>query len=231
MLSELKEKVYRANLELVKHNLVIFTWGNVSAYDRESGIVVIKPSGVAYDEMSPDDMVVVDAKSGRTVGGHLNPSSDTPTHLRLYEAFSKVNAIVHTHATFSTAWAQTCRDIPTLGTTHADHFFGSIPCTRMLTQDEVQGDYELATGDFIVERFRDIDYMGVPGVLVAGHGPFAWGDSPSKAVYNAVVLEEVSRMAYYSRTLGFTGDLPDYIIKKHYNRKHGKDAYYGQNKQ
>lgn len=231
MLSELKEKVYRANLELVKHNLVIFTWGNVSAYDRESGIVVIKPSGVAYDEMNPDDMVVVDAKSGRTIDGHLNPSSDTPTHLRLYKAFNKVNAIVHTHATFSTAWAQTCSDIPPLGTTHADHFFGSIPCTRMLTQDEVQGDYELATGDVIVERFRDIDYMGVPGVLVAGHGPFAWGDSPSKAVYNAVVLEEVSRMAYYSRTLGFAGNLPDYIIQKHYNRKHGKDAYYGQKKQ
>ena len=227
MLNDLKHRVFEANLELVKRNLVIYTWGNVSAIDRDEKLIVIKPSGVAYENMTPFDMVVVDL-DGNVVDGHLNPSSDTLTHIELYKAFHSISAIVHTHSAHAVAWAQACRPIPAYGTTHADHFYGPIPCTRILTQQELESAYEKETGKVIVETFKDIDPMHIPGVLVGNHGPFAWGDTPLKAVYNAVVLEEIARMAWISEQLGIKGPIQDYMLDKHFKRKHGKDAYYGQ---
>jgi L-ribulose-5-phosphate 4-epimerase len=229
MLEQLKEKVFKANLQLVEHGLVIFTWGNVSGFDPESRLVVIKPSGVDYDAMTADDMVVVDLDN-RVVEGSLRPSSDTPTHTFLYKQFPQLGGIVHTHSTYAVAWAQACRSIPALGTTHADHFYGPIPCTRVLTADEVEQAYEHNTGKVIVETFSDIDPIAVPAVLVANHGPFAWGSTPEKAVYNAVVLEQVAKMAFLTTQLGNDNPIASYILNKHYQRKHGKNAYYGQNK-
>ena len=237
MLEKLKEQVCRANLDLVKHGLVLFTWGNVSAIDRESGLVVIKPSGVSYDTMKPEDMVVVDL-AGKVVEGSLKPSSDTPTHLVLYKAFPEIGGIVHTHSTFATAWAQAGLDIPCVGTTHADYFLGSIPCTRSMKKAEVQGEYETETGNVIVERFKGMDPIDTPAVLVRNHGPFTWGMDPDNAVHNAVVLEEVAKMAFASCTIHLsTLDIVNHkptmnrhLIEKHYSRKHGPDAYYGQKK-
>ncbi len=227
MLEQLKKEVFEANLQLVKHGLVIFTWGNVSGYDPDSQLVVIKPSGVSYDDMKVEDMVVVDLNN-HVVEGKLRPSSDTPTHTYLYRHFPNVKGIVHTHSTYAVAWAQACKSIPSLGTTHADHFYGSVPCTRSLTEEEVISSYEHNTGKLIVETFANINPEAIPGVLVANHGPFTWGNTPEKAVYNAVVLEQVAKMAYLTVQLGNHSPIPNYILDKHYNRKHGKDAYYGQ---
>ena len=237
MLEELKEKVCKANLDLVKHGLVIFTWGNVSAIDRESGLVVIKPSGVSYDNMKPSDMVVVDLE-GKVVEGDLNPSSDTPTHVELYKAFPNIGGVVHTHSTYATAWAQAGKDIPNIGTTHADYFHDDIPCTRDMTRKEIFGEYEKETGKVIVERFSKLNPDDTPGVLVKNHGPFTWGTDAFNAVHNAVVLEEVAKMAYISKTIEFTyldliphnPSMNRHLIEKHYSRKHGPNAYYGQAK-
>lgn len=229
MLKTLKERVLHSNLSLVKHGLVIFTWGNVSGIDREKGLVVIKPSGVSYDDMKADDMVVVDLE-GNVVEGDLNPSSDTPTHLVLYKNFEKTGGIVHTHSEWATSWAQAGRPIPAYGTTHADYFYGEIPCTRKLTKKEIDEDYELNTGKVIIERFKELDYEALPGVLVYGHAPFAWGADPEEAVHNAVVMEEVAKMALRTEVLGNTNPVDKYLLDKHYMRKHGKDSYYGQNK-
>ena len=233
MLEELKEKVYRANLELVQHGLVIFTWGNVSAVDRASGLVVIKPSGVSYDDMKPSDMVVVDL-DGKVVEGGLNPSSDTPTHLELYKAFPDIGGVVHTHSTYAVAWAQAGMDIPNIGTTHADYFHDGVPCTRDMRRDEVFGAYEMQTGRVIVERFAGMNPNDTPGVLVRNHGPFTWGTDASNAVHNAVVLEEVAKMGYLSMTLRLaaaqTPSMNPLLVEKHYSRKHGPNAYYGQKK-
>ena len=228
MLEELKKEVFDANIALVKHGLVIFTWGNVSGIDRKQELMVIKPSGVDYDNMKVEDMVVVSLETGKVVEGELKPSSDTPTHLVLYRNFTAVNAIVHTHSTCATAWAQSGMAIPALGTTHADHFYGAIPCTPSLSKEEVNGQYEVETGNVIVKTFQNIDPESIPGVLVAGHGPFAWGSTPQKAVYNAVVLEEVARMALHTFSLGYTKPIDQFLLDKHYLRKHGKNAYYGQ---
>ena len=232
MLEELKEKVCKANLDLVRHGLVIFTWGNVSGIDREHGLVVIKPSGVSYDDMRPADMVVVDLASGRVVEGDLRPSSDTPTHLAIYRAWPEVGGVVHTHSTYATAWAQAGLDIPNIGTTHADYFHDAVPCTADMTEAEVKGDYELETGNVIVRRFADagINPMHTPGVLVKNHGPFAWGTSPADSVHNAVVLEQVARMAYIAETLNPSLTMNPLLIEKHFSRKHGPNAYYGQKK-
>lgn len=232
MLEELKEKVCKANLDLVRHGLVIFTWGNVSGIDREHGLVVIKPSGVSYDDMRPADMVVVDLASGRVVEGDLRPSSDTPTHLAIYRAWPEADGVVHTHSTYATAWAQAGLDIPNIGTTHADYFHDAVPCTADMTEAEVKGDYELETGNVIVRRFADagINPMHTPGVLVKNHGPFAWGTSPADAVHNAVVLEQVARMAYIAETLNPSLTMNPLLIEKHFSRKHGPNAYYGQKK-
>jgi len=238
VLEELKQKVFKANLDLVKHGLVIFTWGNVSGIDREKGLVVIKPSGVSYDEMKAEDMVVVDLASGKVVEGDLNPSSDTPTHLVLYRAFPNIGGVVHTHSTYATAWAQAGRNIPNIGTTHADYFHDDIPCTRDMKKSEVFGEYELETGNVIVERFKGMNPDDTPAVLVKNHGPFTWGTSPDNAVHNAVVLEQVAKMGYIASTLHLnTLDLVTHVpsmnkllIEKHYSRKHGPNAYYGQRK-
>ena len=227
MLEELKAKVCKANLELVEHGLVIFTWGNVSAIDRESGLVVIKPSGVSYDNMKPSDMVVVDL-DGNIVEGDLNPSSDTPTHLALYRAWPEIGGVVHTHSTYATAWAQAGKDIPNIGTTHADYFYKDIPCTDAMTKEEVEGDYELETGNVIVKRFEGINPDHTPGVLVKNHGPFSWGTSPANAVYNAKVMEQCAKMAYIAFTLNPETTMNPLLVEKHYNRKHGPNAYYGQ---
>ncbi len=229
MLEQLKQEVFKANLDLVKHGLVIFTWGNVSGIDREKGLVVIKPSGVGYDVMKAEDMVVVDLE-GRVVEGALNPSSDTPTHLEIYKAFPEVGGIVHTHSTYATAWAQATTDLPVTGTTHADYFYGDVPCTRDMTREEVEGDYERQTGTVIVERFAGRNPMHTPGVLVANHGPFTWGKTPDEAVHNSVVLEEVARMTFIARTINPAMTMNPLLTEKHYNRKHGKNAYYGQKK-
>lgn len=228
MLEELKEKVYKANLALVKHGLVIFTWGNVSSIDRARGLVVIKPSGVSYDEMKASDMVVVSLADGKVVEGDLRPSSDTPTHLAIYRAFPKAGGVVHTHSTYATAWAQAGKDIPNIGTTHADYFHDAIPCTADMTRSEVEGDYELETGNVIVRRFEGINPEHTPGVLVKNHGPFTWGKTPDEAVHNAVVLEQVAKMAFiaYSVNPGLT--MNPLLVEKHFNRKHGPGAYYGQ---
>ncbi|KFL15052.1 ribulose 5-phosphate epimerase [Geobacillus stearothermophilus] len=228
MLEELKQAVLEANLQLPQYRLVTFTWGNVSGIDRERGLVVIKPSGVAYDKLTIDDMVVVDL-TGNVVEGDLKPSSDTPTHLWLYKQFPGIGGIVHTHSTWATVWAQAGKGIPALGTTHADYFYGEIPCTRPMTNEEIQGAYELETGKVITETFRFLDPLQMPGVLVHGHGPFAWGKDPANAVHNAVVLEEVAKMA--ARTFMLNPDaqpISQTLLDRHYLRKHGANAYYGQ---
>ena len=228
MLKKLKEQVCRANLLLPKHNLVTFTWGNVSGIDRKRGLVVIKPSGVPYDKMEPEDMVVLDL-DGNIVEGKWKPSSDTPTHLRLYAAFPGCGGVVHTHSRWATVFAQAGRAIPALGTTHADDFHGPIPCTRPLTDGEIAGEYEAETGNVIIETFRGRDPMGVPAVLVHSHGPFAWGKDPLEAVHNAVVLEEVAFMAWHTLALApDKGEMQPSLLDKHYLRKHGPGAYYGQ---
>ena len=227
MLEALKEKVFRANLDLVKHGLVIFTWGNVSAIDRENNLVVIKPSGVSYETMVAADMVVVDL-DGNIVEGGLRPSSDMPTHLMLYKAFSEIGGIVHTHSTYATAWAQAGRDIPNIGTTHADYFHDAIPCTAEMSRAEVEGNYEKETGRVIVRCFKEIDPVHTPGVLVRNHGPFAWGRDAADAVHNAVVLEQVAKMAYLSYQINPALTMNPLLVEKHFNRKHGPNAYYGQ---
>lgn len=228
MLEALKETVCRANLMLKEHHLVIFTWGNVSAIDRDTRLVVIKPSGVAYDGMQPSDMVVVDLE-GHRVEGAYSASSDTPTHLELYKAFPEIGGVVHTHSRWATVFAQAGRDIPALGTTHADYFYGPIPCTRKMTPKEIGGAYEKETGSLIVETFSSRAPLEVPGVLVHAHGPFAWGTDAMNAVHNAAVLEEVAFMAYHSLQLNEgTGAMQQELLDRHYLRKHGKNAYYGQ---
>lgn len=228
MLAELKERVFRENLKLVKYGLVVLTWGNVSAIDREKGLVVIKPSGVSYETMTAEDMVVVDL-SGKVIEGKLNPSSDTPTHLELYRAFPEIGGVVHTHSENAVSWAQAGRNIPAYGTTHADAFYGDVPCTRALTKKEIQTEYELNTGKVIAETLKSLDYAVVPAVLVKNHGPFTWGITPEKAVENAVTLEAVAKMALKTETLNSSAERAEqYLLDKHYFRKHGKDAYYGQ---
>lgn len=227
MLKKLKQQVCEANLELVRHGLVLFTWGNASAIDRDRQRVVIKPSGVAYENMRPSDMVVVDLQ-GQVLEGNLKPSSDLPTHLVLYRKFPHIGSVVHTHSTWATIWAQAGRGIPALGTTHADYFFGEIPCTRSLRDPEVAGQYEEETGNVIAERFQDLDASRIPGVLVNHHGPFAWGNNTAEAVHNAVVMEEVARMAYHTLQLEVSAALPGSLLDRHYLRKHGEGAYYGQ---
>ena len=231
MLEALRHQVCQANLLLPKHNLVTFTWGNVSSIDRDSGLIVIKPSGVDYDGMTPEDMVVVDLDC-KVVEGKWKPSSDTPTHVELYKAFPDCGGIVHTHSRWATSFAQARLDIPALGTTQADYFYGAIPCTRQLTDAEIRGWYEKETGTVIIETFRErgIDPAAVPGVLVCSHGPFAWGSDPMNAVHNAVVMEECAFMAYHAMTLNPSlGSMQQTLLDKHYLRKHGANAYYGQN--
>lgn len=227
MLEDLKKRVYEANMDLPKYNLVKFTWGNVSEIDREKGLFVIKPSGVDYDKLSPDDMVVVDLE-GNVIEGHYKPSSDTPTHVELYKAFPKIGGIVHTHSTWATSFAQAGRNIPCYGTTHADSIYGDIPCSRNLTEKEINEAYEKNTGKVIIETFEKIDYMATPAILCKNHGSFAWGENAKKAVYNAVVLEEVAKMALLTELINKdVEEAPKCIQDKHYNRKHGKNAYYG----
>ena len=223
-----KQQVFEANMDLPRYGLVTFTWGNVSAIDREQGLVVIKPSGVAYDAMSPDDMVVVDLE-GNVVDGKWRPSSDTATHLALYRRYPSLGGVVHTHSTHATAWAQAGRAIPALGTTHADYFFGDIPCTRALTQTEVEGEYELNTGKVIIETLGESEPLHTPGIVVYQHGPFAWGKDAHDAVHNAVVMEEVARMAWIACDINpQLQGIDDYLMNKHFMRKHGPNAYYGQ---
>ena len=230
MLQELKRQVYEANMLLPKYGLVTFTWGNVSAIDRESGLFVIKPSGVEYESMKPEDMVVMDL-NGNRVEGKLRPSSDTPTHLELYKAFPEIGGIVHTHSSYATSWAQAGRSIPCYGTTHADYIYGEVPCVRCLTKEEIDEAYETNTGKLIVSEFkrRKKEIMAVPAVLCKNHGPFTWGKNAGEAVHNAVVLEEVAKMAYRARLInpGIV-PAPQELRDKHYYRKHGKNAYYGQ---
>lgn len=230
MLEELKRQVYEANMELPKRRLITYTWGNVSGIDRAAGLFVIKPSGVGYDKLRPEDMVVLDL-DGNIVEGKLRPSSDTPTHLELYKAFEELGGIVHTHSPQATAFAQAGMDIPLYGTTHADYFYGSIPCARSLTEEEIRGEYEVNTGKVIVETFqkRNINPVYTPGVLCQNHGPFTWGEDAGEAVHNAVVLEEVAKMALYTRLINpQVQPAPDCIRDKHFFRKHGENAYYGQ---
>jgi len=228
MLEELKKKVCEANLLLPEHGLITFTWGNVSGIDRASGLVIIKPSGVPYDGMGPEDMVVVDLE-GRVVEGKWKPSSDTPTHVELYRAFPNIGGIVHTHSRWATSFAQAGMAIPAMGTTQGDYFYGDIPCTRPMTAAEIQGEYEKETGRVIVEAFAGKDADAVPGVLVFSHGPFAWGADPADAVHNAVVMEEVAFMDYHALTLNPAHrGMQQELLDRHYLRKHGADAYYGQ---
>ena len=230
MLEELKEKVYIANMDLVKSGLVIFTWGNVSEIDLTRQFVVIKPSGVDYDGMKPEDMVVVDINTGHVVEGHYKPSSDTPTHLELYRQFEKIGGVTHTHSVNAVAYAQAGMGIPALGTTHADYFYGESPCTRMLSEDEVKSAYELNTGKVIVETFRnrEIDPVAVPGCVVQNHGPFSWGKDAAQSVYHAVVMEKVAEMDIKTLLVNPQSSMPQYVLDKHYFRKHGAKAYYGQ---
>mgnify|MGYP000647802824 CR=1 FL=1 len=236
MLKELREQVYEANMDLPRHGLVVFTWGNASAVDRDRGLFVIKPSGVDYGELSPESMVVCDL-DGNVVEGDLNPSSDTPTHAYLYRQWDNIGGIVHTHSAAAVAWAQAGRAIPCYGTTQADYFYGEVPCMRGLTEDEIEGDYELNTGKVIVEGFRGLDPVSHPGCLVRNHGPFSWGADAAQAVYHAVVIEEVARMARDTEQLCMAAGkpldearAPQYLLDKHYMRKHGPNAYYGQKK-
>jgi L-ribulose-5-phosphate 4-epimerase len=231
MLEQLKEQVFQANLLLPKHGLITFTWGNVSGIDREQGLMVIKPSGVSYEVMKVDDMVVVDVKTGKTVEGSLKPSSDTPTHLEFYKMFSNIGGVVHTHSRWATTFAQAGRGIMALGTTHGDYFYGEIPCTRKMTKAEIEGEYEKETGFVITETFQGKDPDAIPAVLVHSHGPFTWGVDPMDAVHNAVVLEEVAFMNFHTMMLE-PGIQPmqQELLDKHYLRKHGANAYYGQTK-
>ncbi|HEX3046949.1 MAG TPA: L-ribulose-5-phosphate 4-epimerase [Bacillota bacterium] len=228
MLEALKEQVLQANLELEAQKLVVYTWGNASGIDRGAGLVVIKPSGVAYADLTAKMMVVLDL-NGKVVEGSLKPSSDTPTHLHLYLSFPEIGGVVHTHSTWATSWAQAGIGIPCFGTTHADYFYGEIPCTRPLHDEEITGDYELNTGKVISERFMDIDYRQIPGVLVSHHGPFTWGKDALEAVHNSVVLEQVAQMGFISRNLQpKLYGIPEVLLDKHFLRKHGSNAYYGQ---
>lgn len=228
MLEELKEKVLKANLELPWKGLVTYTWGNVSGIDREHKLVVIKPSGIPYEDLRPEHLVVLDL-DGNVVEGKLNPSSDTPTHLMLYKSFEKIGSVVHTHSRWATIWAQAGKHIPALGTTHADYFYGEIPCTRKMTVEEINGEYEMETGKVIVETFQGKDPVFVPGIIVSNHGPFTWGKDPAEAVHNAVVLEEVAMMAYHTRLLDESaGNIGQTLLDRHFLRKHGTNAYYGQ---
>ncbi len=227
MLEQMKERVCRANIELKNSGLITLTWGNVSEIDRQSGLVVIKPSGVSYDKMTPADMVVVDL-DGNTVEGTLNPSSDLPTHLELYKAFSDIGGVTHTHSRWATVFSQAGVPLEALGTTHADTFYGTVPCTRRLSAKEIAGDYEKNTGKIIVEAFENIDPIAIPAVLVNSHGPFIWGASAQKSVENAIVLEECAMMAYYTKSLSPNVTMQQELLDKHYLRKHGKNAYYGQ---
>ncbi len=230
MLENLKKEVLEANLLLPKYGLVTFTWGNVSAVDRESGMIVIKPSGVEYDSMTADDMVVVELSTGKVAEGKYKPSSDTPTHLELYRAFENVGGIVHTHSRWATSFAQAGTGIVPLGTTHADYFYGEIPCTRAMTPAEIQGEYEKETGTVIIEAFKGIDPLTIPAVLVKSHGPFTWGKTAAEAVHNAVVLEEAAFMNYHA--MGINSQvhrMQQELLDRHYLRKHGANAYYGQN--
>lgn len=230
MLERLKKDVLEANLQLPKHGLVTFTWGNVSGIDRQTGHVVIKPSGVPYDELHIDDLVVLDL-DGKIVEGTLRPSSDTPTHLALYRAFPQIGGIVHTHSPWATSWAQAGRRIPALGTTHADYFYGEIPCTRTLSEEEIERGYELETGNVIIQTFENegLDPVAMPGILLSGHAPFSWGENAHQAVHNAVVLEEVAKMALNTFMLNpQIKAIDQFLLDKHYLRKHGVNAYYGQ---
>ena len=230
MLEELKEEVFKANLELPKKGLVLFTWGNVSAIDKKTKLIVIKPSGVDYETMRVEDMVVVDL-DGNVVEGKLNPSSDTPTHIELYKSFTEIGGVVHTHSTNATIWSQSGRNIPAYGTTHADYFYGDIPCTRKMTSEEIRNEYEKNTGVVIIETFekRKIDPKFVPGVLVNSHGPFSWGKNAKEAVHNSVVLEEVAKMAMFTEQLNKdVKQMQQELLDKHFLRKHGENAYYGQ---
>lgn len=228
MLEELKERVLTANLELEANNLVIYTWGNVSGISKEEGLVVIKPSGVPYQDLTPDSMVVVDLQ-GKIVEGRLNPSSDTPTHLELYRSFPELGGIVHTHSSWATVWAQAGKGIPCFGTTHADYFYGEVPCTRPLKREEIEKDYELNTGKVIVEHFKELKPSYFQGVLVCSHGPFTWGKNPEEAVYNSVVLEAVAKMAFLTQQLNpFAVPIDQFLLDRHFLRKHGNNAYYGQ---
>lgn len=227
MLEALKERVLLANLELVENGLVMHTWGNASCRDSETGLIVIKPSGVSYEEMEPDDMVIL-SPDGKIIEGMLKPSTDAPTHLYLYKVFRNIGGVVHTHSTYATSWAQAGRSIPPFGTTHADHYRGAVPCSRKLTAVEIESDYEKNTGVVIEEALKDTDYSAVPSVLVHSHGPFAWGKDVEAAVYNAIALEEIARMAFYTVLLGNDKSADQALLNKHFNRKHGKDSYYGQ---
>jgi len=229
MLEELKEQVYKANMDLPKYGLVTFTWGNVSGIDRDKGLFVIKPSGVSYEELRPEDLVVLDL-DGNQVEGKYRPSTDTKTHLELYKAFPEVGGVVHTHSTYAVAWAQAGRNIPAYGTTHADYFYGEIPCVRPLTKEELDEDYEKNTGLAIIEAFEGKNPIHLPGALCQHHGPFAWGKDAADAVYHAVVLEEVAKMALFTEQVNSSAKpAPEYLLDKHFMRKHGPDAYYGQN--
>ena len=231
MLEQLKEQVYKANMLLPQYGLITFTWGNVSGIDRDKGLVVIKPSGVEYDELKPADLAVVELATGKVVEGEMNPSSDTPTHLELYRHFEKTGGIVHTHSRWATIYAQARRAIPALGTTHGDYFYGPIPCTRLMTPAEIGGEYELETGKVIVETFADADPGRVPAVLVASHGPFTWGTDANNAVHNAVVLEELAFMAWHNQVAQpDIAPMQPELLDKHFLRKHGPGAYYGQQK-
>lgn len=228
MLEQLKRKVCQANIKLVESQLVTLTWGNVSSFDRQKKLIVIKPSGLPYEDMKPKCMVVVDL-NGAVVEGNFRPSSDTPTHIELYRAFDGIGSVAHTHSDYASMFAQAFKEIPCLGTTHADYFNGSVPVTRGLEQEEVERDYETNTGRVIVERFRDLDHLSLPAVLVAGHGPFAWGRDPEEAVEISIALEKIAKMAWGTLVLRTEKkSIPDYVLKKHYSRKHGSDAYYGQ---
>lgn len=227
MLENLKEKVYVANLELPKSGLVILTWGNVSAIDRENQIIAIKPSGVEYDTMKPEDMVLINME-GQKVEGKYKPSSDLATHLELYKAFEEVGCIIHTHSYWATVWSQAGKSIPCLGTTHADYFYGEIPITLGMTDEEINGEYEKETGNVIIKTFENYNYRFTPAVLVKNHGPFVWGKDIHEAVHNAIVLEEVAKMAYYTLTLNASADISKTLMDKHFYRKHGENAYYGQ---
>ena len=229
MLEELKKQVWEANMSLPAHGLVTFTWGNVSGVDRASGLMVIKPSGVSYDALSPDDMSVIELETGRQVEGALSPSSDTETHLELYRSFAYIGGVVHTHSRWATIYAQAGRGIPPLGTTHADYFYGEIPCTRALTAEEIAGNYERETGRVIAETFQARNADDIPAVLVHSHGPFCWGDTPEKSVFTAEVLAQVAYMAWHNQMMEpALPQIPQELLDKHFLRKHGPDAYYGQ---
>ena len=229
MLEKLKNTVCKANLDLINNGLVIHTWGNVSGRDFESGLIVIKPSGVSYESMKPDDMVVINTE-GKVVEGIYKPSTDAPTHLLLYKTYKTIGGVVHTHSSYATSWAQAGRAIPPFGTTHADHFYGEVPCTRSLTSKEIEDDYEINTGKVIIEKLGSVDPLTIPSVLVNNHGPFIWGADTEGAVYNAIALEEIARMAFYTVLLGKSEPVNKLLLDKHFNRKHGIDAYYGQGK-